>query len=523
MSAAKAFVAALAQTGTSLTSKDLLEQSPSTAPSINSVPIVLEKCKFFDIFDADPAEARASMKRKREKAEEQHGAEFLRQILSSNIHHPLKQKRSFDFRLEPEEKTKLAANGVVAPQRFGFSSFGDIYYRLYSDDLPVFVTSDSILHAWHRSFDAFLVDIEENCLFPALRAILEDSLSECIAMAENVSEDHEKVIKAVKDVEIYLSMGLSLLRGKLLGGHEEMETLWSAILNERTDGADLFSAERTVDFSQLKPRGHYTKSEPLKRYFRAMMWFGIVDLRIAGDVKQDDGLHQLLCSVILVNCLQESDPFDDVVHFDNMLSSLVAEGGHGSDSLSANEFVEFVQSTLMEKLIERGKTGIEEWQKLLQDLQRQLVQNSSGSQFSDDLLPAPISFRLLGQRFVWSAFIFFQLENAQVEHDGTMQPRRDPSALDVACTLFGNNEAAQELAARMDVSRTHRNDISISSKLVALRRMMDEMFVNENECGTDPASETASISTLWLQALRALSKSSPNSANTFHSGTWQRR
>ncbi|KAF1788252.1 Protein of unknown function DUF3160 [Phytophthora cactorum] len=115
------------------------------------------------------------------------------------------------------------------------------------------------------------------------------------------------------------------------------------------------------------------------------------------------------------------------------------------------------------------------------------------------------------------------LENAQVEHDGTMQPRRDPSALDVACTLFGNNEAAQELAARMDVSRPHRNDISISSKLVALRRMMDEMFVNENECGTDPASETASISTLWLQALRALSKSSPNSANTFHSGTWQRR
>ncbi|KAG3006230.1 hypothetical protein JG687_00013283 [Phytophthora cactorum] len=342
MSAAKAFVAALAQTGTSLTSKDLLEQYPSTAPSTNSVPLVLEKCKFFDTFDAGPAESRASMKRKREKAEEQHGAEFVRQILSSNVHHPLKQKRSFDFRLEPEEKTKLAANGVVASHRFGFSSFGDIYYRLYSDGLLVFVTSNSILHAWHRSFDAFLVDIEENCLFPALRAILEDSLSECIAMADNVSEDHEKVIKAVKDVEIYLAMGLSLLRGKLLGGHEEMETLWSAILNERTDGIDLFSAERTVDFSQLKPRGHYTKSEPLKRYFRAMMWFGIVNLRIAGDVKQDDGLLQLLCSVILVNCLQESDRFDDVVHFDNMLSSLVAEGGYGSDSLSANEFVEFV-------------------------------------------------------------------------------------------------------------------------------------------------------------------------------------
>ncbi|KAF1776817.1 hypothetical protein PC129_g6197 [Phytophthora cactorum] len=43
-------------------------------------------------------------------------------------------------------------------------SFGEIDYRLYTDDLSVFMTADSILHAWHRSFDSFLADLETGFL-----------------------------------------------------------------------------------------------------------------------------------------------------------------------------------------------------------------------------------------------------------------------------------------------------------------------------------------------------------------------
>ena len=34
---------------------------------------------------------------------------------------------------------------------------------------------------------------------------------------------------------------------------------------------------RLVDFTQFKPRGHYTSSPSLSRYFRAMMWLGRAD------------------------------------------------------------------------------------------------------------------------------------------------------------------------------------------------------------------------------------------------------
>ncbi|KAH7488727.1 uncharacterized protein KRP23_2672 [Phytophthora ramorum] len=172
----KTFTAALARNGTALTSKDLVERYPSLSISTADNRIELDKCKFVDLFDTDPVQAREPMKRKREEVEEHYGVQYLQQILRSNHHHPLKKNRRYDFRLEPDEKAKLAGNGIVVSDRMQSKSFGDVYYQLYSDDLPVFVTADSILHAWHRSFDAFLVEIETACLAPTLHEILDAAL-----------------------------------------------------------------------------------------------------------------------------------------------------------------------------------------------------------------------------------------------------------------------------------------------------------------------------------------------------------
>ncbi|ETO62935.1 hypothetical protein F444_19250 [Phytophthora nicotianae P1976] len=49
----KAFTVALERTGTTLTSQDLVEQY-APLPQADKQPIVLEQCKFFALFDADP-------------------------------------------------------------------------------------------------------------------------------------------------------------------------------------------------------------------------------------------------------------------------------------------------------------------------------------------------------------------------------------------------------------------------------------------------------------------------------------
>ncbi|POM64013.1 Hypothetical protein PHPALM_20518 [Phytophthora palmivora] len=178
-----AFEAALTRTGTSLTSKDLVDMYPLPSSLTEESPIDLEQCKFFDLFDADPAQAQVEMDKNRQEAEKLHGTEFMQQVKRSKHHHPLKKRRQFDFRLTSKEKEKLAATGVVASQRMQAESFAEIYYRLYSDDLPVFVTTDSILHAWHRSFDAFLIKLESNYLAPMLEKILKATLSMCQEIA----------------------------------------------------------------------------------------------------------------------------------------------------------------------------------------------------------------------------------------------------------------------------------------------------------------------------------------------------
>jgi len=40
------------------------------------------------------------------------------------------------------------------------------------------------------------------------------------------------------------------------------------------------------DFSQYVPRGHYTRSETLKKYFVGMMWFGRMTFLLKGDADQ---------------------------------------------------------------------------------------------------------------------------------------------------------------------------------------------------------------------------------------------
>eukprot|EP01083_Nonionella_stella_P117933 351881_1 len=63
------------------------------------------------------------------------------------------QKRYYrrNWILNEKEQGKLANHGFVVSERLGLGNFTDLYASIYSDDLPVFVSADSILHAWHRS------------------------------------------------------------------------------------------------------------------------------------------------------------------------------------------------------------------------------------------------------------------------------------------------------------------------------------------------------------------------------------
>src|SRR5215472_9148579 len=86
----------------------------------------------------------------------------------------------------------------------------------------------------------------------------------------------------------------------------------------------LFGRERRTDFSQFKPRGHYEKSPQLQQYFRAMMWCGRIDLRVAG-YPGNSSTRELGAALVLHDLLNRAGKFEGWQQFDRVIQTFVGE------------------------------------------------------------------------------------------------------------------------------------------------------------------------------------------------------
>ena len=113
------------------------------------------------------------------------------------------------FKLSADELAKFTTNGFVVSERLGGRTFGQLYYDIYHRDLPVFVTSDSVLHAWHRSYDAMLEELERTYLIHALDSIL-TGMHDALPKANE--EYGTGVLKdSVRDADFFLTVARTLL------------------------------------------------------------------------------------------------------------------------------------------------------------------------------------------------------------------------------------------------------------------------------------------------------------------------
>ncbi|MEZ5329721.1 MAG: DUF3160 domain-containing protein [Verrucomicrobiales bacterium] len=80
------------------------------------------------------------------------------------------ERRLHDFRLNEGELSLFRKNGFVVSERLQRKTFVDMFYDIWTDDLPVFISSDAMLQAWHRTYVSMLEETEEVFLRPALRS-----------------------------------------------------------------------------------------------------------------------------------------------------------------------------------------------------------------------------------------------------------------------------------------------------------------------------------------------------------------
>ncbi len=167
----------------------------------------------------------------------------------------------------------LLENGFAVIQGLAGDQVGEFYKRLRSLDIPIFISSDSLLHLYHVLFDYSLMRVEEEQFAPAVRALSQAMMDE---INRRRTQWTGELAEAGRLAAAFFAVSLRCMDPQAnVPSDLAADVAGELSLMDAHAGfspSPLFGYNE--DYSQYIPRGHYERTETLKRYFRAMMWWG---------------------------------------------------------------------------------------------------------------------------------------------------------------------------------------------------------------------------------------------------------
>ncbi len=410
------------------------------------------------------------------------------------------------YTFSPQARARLQEHGFVA-QPARWLEYFQLYESIRYDEQPVFVTTDAVYHVYHLLFDKLLRDLERDALAPSLEALTR-ALAEAARMQYEEAQGTPLEGDALR-VWAYFGVAQQLLAESppplpgpiaplvndelaLIYAHGGIEM--SPILslpeafaeglfcdpNATPEEAEKFYCE---DYSQYVPRGHYTRDELLQRYFRTMMWYGRINLRLKHD---RETRMALLITRLIRQTAVDGRPAEEA--WASIYDPTVFLVGK-SDDLSFREY-----GALMDAIYgpEPSLTALTDPQRLatFKEAARLLPPpqiNSMWVYVWEDEDEATQGFRFMGQRFTLDAYIFEQLVWREVGDFG--DERWLPKGLDVFAAM--GSEEAYALLEELGET-TYANYDSQLAK------------VQGEIAGLELDSWTQNVYWNWLYALQAL-------------------
>jgi len=186
-----------------------------------------------------------------------------------------------------EQRRMLTQNGFVVVDGGHTDDITQPYKWLREQDIPIYITADTPLHLFHIQFDETLRDIEERIFYDDIMLITRALLK---ASQDDYASFSGELKTAAKQNVAYFSIALKLFDPDFVPSRDVKEWVeWECKQIEEHKGLPDYDTARTYalfripeDYSQYKPRGHYTRSEVLKRYFKGMMWYGRMTFLMKG-------------------------------------------------------------------------------------------------------------------------------------------------------------------------------------------------------------------------------------------------
>lgn len=414
-----------------------------------------------------------------------------------------------DFNFSPEAKALLVKNAFVVERGYR-PEFFPLYESNRYEYISNFVTTDSLLHNYHLMFDHILRKLEETKLENELTQLNATMLAE--AERQHAAAKGTAWEKAATRNVAFFAVGSRLLDPnikipnagaaevaqelKLIEAHAEIELSPVMNIGQNTETSPVDAARE--DYSQYIPRGHYTKTEPLQRYFQSMMWYGRQTFRLQND-------DEIKSAVLITLALKKDQHEKNWHNIYEPVNFLVGK----SDDITYEQFREVLEKTYGAKATVAEVIAAPDRFAALVKATENLAppQINSIPIFNAEIQPdrekVIKGFRFMGQRFTIDAAIFQRLIEREVKN------RFLPKGLDIPAAL-GSTEA---LALLQEMGETnYENYPENMAKMKA------------HLAGLPAENWTQNVYWGWLNALRTLLIEPPTGYPSFmRNQAWVRK
>ena len=343
-----------------------------------------------------------------------------------------------------------------------------VYEQNDYSEFPNFVTTDLYLQLYHLYIDCMLRDLEANVLLPMMVKFTRE-MHELLYNMERWSGFDETVNKAAHHNVAFYNIAHKLFTGEYIfdpePGSVDIEEV-EKVMRAENNFSNFMEDYKDIQFaySLFRPRGHYTRNEALKHYFRGMMWLQAVPF---GMNHKDEVLAAIQEACALKYAKDKYDKLDQLITYmmgpsDNLsLSQVLTEveksGLQMEDLLHNDEAVAKISAAL--EKIGNEQTRI-----------RPKFEKTSHNKIC-----------VMPQRYQPDAEVLQEM----VDYDNHPTLRATPKGLDFMAAM-GISEAEKILMEE----KTDWKDLG--KNLKQIKQRMGEIDWNEN------------IATQWMQTLKVL-------------------
>jgi hypothetical protein len=411
------------------------------------------------------------------------------------------------FNLTDAELQLLDQNDFVVLNRLGVDHLLDTFYYYWKKDLPIVITSDTMLHTWHLIFNEILKQYEELLLVPVMN---EWALSVYNSIDKSVFSTDDPI---VLDVLIYLTVGACLIDPGIAIPSSIANTtnqIVKAIYDEITpfEAIEQFQTYQVMrfidDFTMYRPRGHYTQSEQLQDYFRLIKWFSRIPFFFddySGEIYlQRTPLEMIREVVYLIDFLKgiqvnipefglDASALEVYTGFQNFLNAL-AGLTYTIPIEKITQVVESIEETdswKPDNIDENDLLSIQE--QILNDNTVPIPKDLHLINLLTPFFPEvdPKTFLLFGERLNLDTYAGNHLVFPYVQDSS----KRMPNGLEIASTIMHSERARTYLSLV--------NDSQYQTQLTTVHETIDNW----------PVDEKQALTWQWMETLRELSSPEP--------------